>query len=122
MLAGGDPKPHQNVRIVDSPHHPHPHKSSPQRQTGTANYHHLRRDHQQFRGKGEGRNQKEKTNLKEGKFRLWKDGPNFDIDLRQDVYAQEGQDAILTCRVFDRGNKTVCNTAQAILILTSRLA
>ncbi len=41
------------------------------------------------------------------KFRLWDEGPNFDTDLRQDVTALVGRSAYLTCRVLDRGNKTV---------------
>ena len=41
------------------------------------------------------------------KFKLWDDGPNFDTDLRQNVVALIGRTAYLTCRVFDRGNKTV---------------
>ena len=68
----------------------------------------MRRDHQQFRNNKENkRAQKKKGNDKEDKFKLWKEGPNFDTDLRQNVYAQEGQTAVLTCRVYDRGNKTV---------------
>ena len=41
------------------------------------------------------------------KFKLWEDGPNFDTSLRQNVVALVGRTAYLTCRVFDRGNKTV---------------
>ena len=40
-------------------------------------------------------------------FKLWEDGPNFDTNLRQNVVALVGRTAYLTCRVFDRGNKTV---------------
>ena len=40
-------------------------------------------------------------------FKLWDDGPNFDTNLRQNVVALVGRTAYLTCRVFDRGNKTV---------------
>ena len=40
-------------------------------------------------------------------FKLWADGPNFDTNLRQNVVALVGRTAYLTCRVFDRGNKTV---------------
>ena len=40
-------------------------------------------------------------------FRLWSSGPNFDTDLPQDVSGVVGQTAYLTCRVFDRTNKTV---------------
>ena len=45
----------------------------------------------------------------EEKFKLWKEGPNFDTDMLQDVKAFEGKTAYLTCRVFDRQNKTVSN-------------
>ncbi len=34
-------------------------------------------------------------------------GPNFDTDLPQDVTGVVGQTAYLSCRVFDRENKTV---------------
>jgi len=40
-------------------------------------------------------------------FRLWSSGPNFDTDLPQDVSGVVGQTAYLTCRVFDRTNKTI---------------
>jgi len=40
-------------------------------------------------------------------FRLWSEGPNFDTDLPQDVSGVVGQTAYLTCRVFDRENKTI---------------
>jgi len=40
-------------------------------------------------------------------FRLWSSGPNFDTDLPQDVLGIVGQTAYLTCRVFDRTNKTI---------------
>ena len=66
----------------------------------------MRRDHQQFRNKDRKGIEKQKPK-QDDKFRLWKEGPNFDTDLRQNVYAQEGQTAVLTCRVYDRGNKTV---------------
>ena len=45
--------------------------------------------------------------VESGEFKLWEDGPNFDTEMRQDVVALEGKNAYLTCRVFDRGNKTV---------------
>ena len=41
------------------------------------------------------------------KFKLWQEGPNFDTDLPQDVLALRGRSAFLTCRVFDRQNRTV---------------
>ena len=101
-LAGGDPKPQQNVRVV-----PVPHSTNTNYRTRQKEYpHHMRRDHQQFRNKDRKGIQKQKPK-QEDKFRLWKEGPNFDTDLRQNVYAQEGQTAVLTCRVYDRGNKTV---------------
>jgi len=40
-------------------------------------------------------------------FRLWSEGPNFDTDLPQDVSGVVGQAAYLTCRVFDRENRTI---------------
>ena len=99
-LAGGDPKPQQNVRVV-----PVLHATNINYRNRPKEYpHHARRDHQQFRNKD--RKQKKKPK-QEDKFKLWKEGPNFDTDLRQNVYAQEGQTAVLTCRVYDRGNKTV---------------
>ena len=102
-LAGGDPKPQQNVRVI-----PVPHTTNTNYRNREKEYpHHMRRDHQQFRDKGNKRTQKKTANKKEDKFKLWKEGPNFDTDLRQNVYAQEGQTAVLTCRVYDRGNKTV---------------
>ena len=103
-LAGGDPKPQQNVRVI-----PVPHPTNSNYRNRIKEYpHHMRRDHQQFRNNKENkRTQKKKANEKEDKFKLWKEGPNFDTDLRQNVYAQEGQTAVLTCRVYDRGNKTV---------------
>ena len=48
------------------------------------------------------------------RFKLWKDGPNFDTDLPQNVMAVEGKTAYLACRVFDRDNKTV---SEGILFL-----
>ena len=44
------------------------------------------------------------------KFKLWREGPNFDTDLPQDVLALRGRSAFLTCRVFDRTNSTVSTT------------
>ena len=41
------------------------------------------------------------------KFKLWREGPNFDTELPQDVLALSGRSAFLTCRVFDRQNRTV---------------
>jgi len=40
-------------------------------------------------------------------FKLWSDGPNFDTDLPQDVTGVTGQTAYLSCRVFERENKTI---------------
>jgi len=40
-------------------------------------------------------------------FKLWSEGPNFDTDLPQDVTGVVGQTAYLSCRVFDRENKTI---------------
>ena len=59
---------------------------------------------------------KEEAGSEEGKrrlakdpsaFKLWGEGPNFDTDLPQDVLALRGRSAFLTCRVFDRQNRTV---------------
>ena len=123
-FVGGEPKPQQQVREVATWHTrsrgvPGFHQSVQTQCNGNRNCiynatnggrrkpHHLRRDHQQFRNR-ENRKLKKKTkNQEDKKFRLWEEGPNFDTDLRQDVYAQEGQIATLTCRVFERGNKTV---------------
>ena len=59
--------------------------------------------------KGEGQVARDAQQKKgeEGEFKLWADGPNFDTEMRQDVVALEGKNAYLTCRVIDRGNKTV---------------
>jgi len=51
--------------------------------------------------------QVEETEDKKLGFRLWSSGPNFDTDLPQDVSGVVGQTAYLTCRVFDRTNKTI---------------
>ncbi|XP_059091316.1 uncharacterized protein LOC131886883 isoform X2 [Tigriopus californicus] len=40
-------------------------------------------------------------------FKLWAEGPNFDTNMPQDVLALESKTAYLSCRVFDRGNKTI---------------
>ena len=104
-LAGGDPKPQENVRVV-----PVPHSGNPTFRNRQKDYtHNLRRDHQKFRNKYKNRNRKQKIDIVEDKFKLWKEGPNFDTDLRQNVFAQEGQTGVMTCRVYDRGNKTVSN-------------
>jgi len=51
--------------------------------------------------------EKEEQSEKKPGFRLWSSGPNFDTDLPQDVSGVVGQTAYLTCRVFDRTNKTI---------------
>jgi len=51
--------------------------------------------------------QVQETEEKKLGFRLWSSGPNFDTDLPQDVSGVVGQTAYLTCRVFDRTNKTI---------------
>jgi len=51
--------------------------------------------------------QNEEEEEKKLGFRLWSSGPNFDTDLPQDVSGVVGQTAYLTCRVFDRTNKTI---------------
>ena len=55
---------------------------------------------------GQGLPVEEKEDRRPG-FRLWSSGPNFDTELPQDVTGVVGQTAYLTCRVFDRTNKTV---------------
>lgn len=40
-------------------------------------------------------------------FKTWKDGPNFDSKLPQNVTAIHGKSTQLVCRVIDLGNKTV---------------
>lgn len=49
----------------------------------------------------------EDTETKKMGFRLWSEGPNFDTELPQDVSGVVGQAAYLTCRVFDRENRTI---------------
>merc|ERR1711910_62067 len=71
-LAGGDPKPQENVRVV-----PVPHSGNPTYRNRQKDYtHSLRRDHQKFRNKYKNRNRKQKSNVEEDKFKLWKEGPN----------------------------------------------
>jgi len=50
--------------------------------------------------------EKEEERVSPG-FRLWSSGPNFDTELPQDVTGVVGQTSYLTCRVFDRTNKTI---------------
>ena len=70
------------------------------------------KDHRRHRTNSKSHSEEtKKTSAKpaelETKFKLWADGPNFDTNLRQNVVALVGRTAYLTCRVFDRGNKTV---------------
>jgi len=55
---------------------------------------------------GQGSSLEEESQPRPG-FRLWSSGPNFDTDLPQDVTGVVGETAYLTCRVFDRTNKTI---------------
>lgn len=89
-LVGCDPKPNpqQRARVVGM----------------NVKHHSNNRHRSRMMEKHE--EQQEKP-VEEKKFRLWADGPNFDTDLRQDVTALVGRSAYLTCRVFERGNKTV---------------
>ena len=104
-FAGGDPKPEQHVRVLPV------HEGGKVGGMG----HHLRREgHRRFPGGKGGSSRKLQSGRKKRppavnpeKFKLWEEGPNFDTDMRQDVVALEGKTAYLTCRVFDRGNKTV---------------
>ena len=62
-----------------------------------------------MRGGGEKESEEGKRRLVKdpSAFKLWGEGPNFDTDLPQDVLALRGRSAFLTCRVFDRQNRTV---------------
>jgi len=62
-------------------------------------------DYRSGNKKRHGQNEEEEE--KKLGFRLWSSGPNFDTDLPQDVSGVVGQTAYLTCRVFDRTNKTI---------------
>jgi len=63
-------------------------------------------DYRSGNKKRHGQPEEEQTEKKLG-FRLWSSGPNFDTDLPQDVSGVVGQTAYLTCRVFERTNKTI---------------
>lgn len=98
-FVGGDPKPQhlERTRVVGLEH-----TKSNQRF----------KDHRRHRTNSKSHSEEtKKTSAKpaelETKFKLWADGPNFDTNLRQNVVALVGRTAYLTCRVFDRGNKTV---------------
>ena len=97
-FVGGDPKPQhlERTRVVGLEH-----TKSNQRF----------KDHRRHHTNSKSSEESKKTSAKpadlEAKFKLWADGPNFDTNLRQNVVALVGRTAYLTCRVFDRGNKTV---------------
>lgn len=95
-LVGCEPKPQhlERTRVVGlEPPPTHHYKSHRSR-------HH---DHNH----GAPKEKASKDNASSETFKLWDDGPNFDTNLRQNVVALIGRTAYLTCRVFDRGNKTV---------------
>ena len=101
-FVGGDPKPQhlERTRVVGLEH-----TKSNQRF----------KDHRRHRTNSKSSSVEESKKTSEtkpkaeleAKFKLWADGPNFDTSLRQNVVALVGRTAYLTCRVFDRGNKTV---------------
>ena len=91
---GGDPKPQhlERTRVIGVKSNNHHYKGHRGRHRGAASV-----------KEKEVKNSPEKPD----DFKLWEDGPNFDTNLRQNVVALIGRTAYLTCRVFDRGNKTV---------------
>jgi hypothetical protein len=95
--VGCEPKPQQRARVVGS------HEKANQRYKG----HHGHDGHHRHRQEPQEDLEGSKASQAAKKFRLWADGPNFDIDLRQNVIALVGRTAYLTCRVLDRGNNTV---------------
>eukprot|EP00093_Oithona_nana_P015032 15032.XXX_554819_578580_1 [CDS] Oithona nana genome sequencing. len=96
-LVGGDPKPQhlERTRVV-----------------GLKNYSKNHRRHEKAGGSGGSERKPNPDNnqvedASDENFRLWDDGPNFDTNLQQNVVSLVDRTAYLTCRVFDRGNKTV---------------
>ena len=96
-LVGGDPKPQhlERTRVV-----------------GLKNY---SKNHRRHEKAGERKQQQEQNpdnnQVNDENFKLWDDGPNFDTNLQQNVVSLVDRTAYLTCRVFDRGNKTVIRLA-----------
>ena len=76
---------------------------------GMKNYSKNHRRHEKERGGKQSTltDNKESSVMLEENFKLWDDGPNFDTNLQQNVVSLVDRTAFLTCRVFDRGNKTV---------------
>ena len=112
MLAafvGGNPKSQpqhlERTRVVGLEQKP-----GNREKPGNQHYKSHRRHHSSsstIPSKVEALEKKQNVKLVNEKFKLWEDGPNFDTSLRQNVVALVGRTAYLTCRVFDRGNKTV---------------
>ena len=71
------------------------------------NYSKNHRRHEKERGGKQSTLTDNKEVMLEENFKLWDDGPNFDTNLQQNVVSLVDRTAFLTCRVFDRGNKTV---------------
>ena len=101
VLVGGDPKPQhlERTRVVGAKSNTHLHYK------GHRGRHHAV-------GSSSLKEKEAKPTEKPDEFKLWEDGPNFDTNLRQHVVALVGRPAYLTCRVFDRGNKTVHTNIQ----------
>ena len=100
-LVGGDPKPQhlERTRVV-----------------GLKNYSKNHRRHEKAGGSGGSERKQNPDNnqvedASDENFKLWDDGPNFDTNLQQNVVSLVDRTAYLTCRVFDRGNKTVIRLA-----------
>ena len=107
VFVGGDPKSQpqhlERTRVVGLDH------QTAKQKPGNQRYKSHRRHHSSstIPSKVEASEKKQNVKLVNDKFKLWEDGPNFDTSLRQNVVALVGRTAYLTCRVFDRGNKTV---------------
>ena len=107
VFVGGDPKSQpqhlERTRVVGLDH------QTAKQKPGNQRYKSHRRHHSSstIPSKAEASEKKQNVKLVNDKFKLWEDGPNFDTSLRQNVVALVGRTAYLTCRVFDRGNKTV---------------
>ena len=101
-FVGGDPKPQhlERTRVVGIE------ASANQQRINSANQQRYKSHRRHHPTPNPIENQQKKSELNK-KFKLWEDGPNFDTSLRQNVVALVGRTAYLTCRVFDRGNKTV---------------
>ena len=71
------------------------------------NYSKNHRRHEKGERVGSSKSDNKEVLKLEENFKLWDDGPNFDTNLQQNVVSLVDRTAYLTCRVFDRGNKTV---------------